>query len=162
MVSGATLGSTLIRCEDQRRAPPDHIHHPALGRSTSECRLSAPHSSKDFVNRGEDEEEVHGYINQQKRDYRVDKITNLELAAVDGEFDRRKSGLPMIAAINGVITSFTNAVTTAPNAAPITTATARSRTLQRNINRLKPCKIPPFAQSGRLTSAVILQGVQPT
>src|SRR5438874_7739882 len=54
-----------------------------------------------------------------------------------------KSGFPTMAAINGVIRSFTSAVTTAPNATPITTATARSRTLPRRINCLKPCNIFP-------------------
>src|SRR3954451_2404251 len=42
-----------------------------------------------------------------------------------------KSGLPPIAAISGVTNDATNAVTTAPNAAPITTATASSTTLPR-------------------------------
>src|SRR5215210_8672285 len=42
-----------------------------------------------------------------------------------------KSGLPPIAAISGVTNDDTNAVTTAPNAAPMTTATASSTTLPR-------------------------------
>ena len=45
-----------------------------------------------------------------------------------------KSGLPPIAAISGVTRSATNAATTAPNAAPMTTATARSTTLPRRMN----------------------------
>src|SRR5437764_758606 len=49
-----------------------------------------------------------------------------------------KSGLPPNAAMNGVIRSFTSAVTTAPNAAPITTAIARSTTLPRSRNERKP------------------------
>src|SRR6185312_4296705 len=49
-----------------------------------------------------------------------------------------KSGAPTIAAISGVIRSFTKAVTTAPNATPITTATAKSTTLPRIRNCLKP------------------------
>src|SRR6266545_4442107 len=49
-----------------------------------------------------------------------------------------KSGFPTNAAIRGVIRSFTSAVTTAPNAPPITTATARSMTLPRDRNCLKP------------------------
>src|SRR3954464_5150701 len=44
-----------------------------------------------------------------------------------------KSGLPPIAAISGVTKDATNAVTTAPNAAPITTATASSTTLPRRM-----------------------------
>ena len=42
-----------------------------------------------------------------------------------------------------------NAVTTAPNAAPITTATARSRTLPRKIDCLKPFNIVIFSLSDR-------------
>ncbi len=49
-----------------------------------------------------------------------------------------KSGFPTMAAMMGVIRSLTSAVTTAPNAAPITTATARSITLPRSMNCLKP------------------------
>jgi hypothetical protein len=47
-----------------------------------------------------------------------------------------KSGLPKMAAINGVKMSFTSALITAPNAAPITTATARSTTFPRMTNSL--------------------------
>src|SRR5207237_4024830 len=43
----------------------------------------------------------------------------------------------MMAAISGVSRSATNAVTTAPNAAPMTTATARSTTLPRRMKALK-------------------------
>ena len=43
-----------------------------------------------------------------------------------------KSGRPPAMPMIGVMMSFTNAVTTAPNATPITTATARSTTLPRN------------------------------
>src|SRR5579862_7494984 len=49
-----------------------------------------------------------------------------------------KSGLPTRAAMSGVIKSFTSAVTTAPKAAPSTTATARSTTLPRKRNCLNP------------------------
>src|SRR4051812_253655 len=49
-----------------------------------------------------------------------------------------KSGFPPIAAINGVTKLAVNAVTTAPNAAPMTTATARSTTLPRSRNFLNP------------------------
>src|SRR5208282_1357255 len=52
-----------------------------------------------------------------------------------------KSGLPTIAAINGVNKSAVNAVTTPPKAAPITTPTAISTTLPRKINCLKPDNI---------------------
>src|SRR5947209_2941014 len=60
-----------------------------------------------------------------------------------------KSGLPTMAAISGVTMLVTNEVTTAPNAAPITTATARSITLPRKMNCLNPVSIgssnPPRA-----------------
>src|ERR1051326_3487257 len=52
-----------------------------------------------------------------------------------------KSGLPTIAAIKGVRILVTNDVTTAPKAAPITTATARSMTLPRMMNCLNPFSI---------------------
>ena len=47
-----------------------------------------------------------------------------------------KSGFPKIAAMIGVMMSATNAWTTRPNAAPITTATARSTTFPRIRNAL--------------------------
>ncbi len=52
-----------------------------------------------------------------------------------------------MAAIRGVRRSLVRAVTTDPNAAPITTPTARSTTLPRKINCLKPdsMTIPPLA-----------------
>src|SRR3989344_5635929 len=49
-----------------------------------------------------------------------------------------KSGCLIIAAINGVIRSFTKELTTAVNAAPIMTPTARSTTLPRSIKFLNP------------------------
>src|SRR3954447_7516063 len=49
-----------------------------------------------------------------------------------------KSGVPTIAPSSGVSRSLTSAVTTAVNAVPITTATARSRTLPRRRNCLNP------------------------
>src|SRR5438552_5804913 len=77
-----------------------------------------------------------------------------------------KSGLPMIAAMTGVMRSATSAVTTAPKAAPITIPTARSTTLPRSRNCLKSFMSPglPFvlvaALAGRLglhrTEAAIL------
>ena len=51
-----------------------------------------------------------------------------------------KSGWATTAAMSGVSRSFTNALTTVPNAAPITTATARSMTLPRRTNCLNPCQ----------------------
>src|SRR2546430_14769092 len=63
-----------------------------------------------------------------------------------------KSGFPAIAAMSGVRRSLTSAVTTAPNAAPMTTATARSTTLPRRMNSLKPLNIlrfPSTRVSGR-------------
>src|ERR1017187_10024933 len=56
-----------------------------------------------------------------------------------------KSGLPTTAAMIGVMRSFTSAVTTAPKAPPITTATARSTTLPRITNSLKPWNIGTFS-----------------
>src|SRR4051812_6411648 len=61
-----------------------------------------------------------------------------------------KSCFPTIAAISGVKRSLTNDVTTAPNAAPITTATARSTTLPRNRNCLKPFMIASMLRSSLL------------
>src|SRR5579859_1731543 len=57
-----------------------------------------------------------------------------------------KSGLPKIAAISGVRMLATNEVTTAPKAPPITTATAKSITLPRKRNFLKPANmsVTPF------------------
>src|SRR5690348_13935119 len=52
-----------------------------------------------------------------------------------------KSGLPPMAAISGVKMLVTSAVTTAPKAAPMTTATARSTTFPRKRNFLNPCII---------------------
>src|SRR3990167_6362504 len=49
-----------------------------------------------------------------------------------------KSGCFIIAAINGVIMSFTKELTTAVKAAPIMTPTARSTTLPRRIKFLNP------------------------
>jgi hypothetical protein len=49
-----------------------------------------------------------------------------------------KSGLPPIAAMSGVMRSLTSAVTTAPKAPPMMTATARSITLPRSMNSLNP------------------------
>src|SRR5216683_5480342 len=53
-------------------------------------------------------------------------------------FKAAKLGLPMSAAMNGVRIFVTSAVMTAPNAPPITTATARSMTFPRTRNCLKP------------------------
>src|SRR5438270_13141404 len=58
-----------------------------------------------------------------------------------------KSGLPKMAAINGVRMLLTNEVTTAPKAAPITTATAKSMTLPRKRNFLKPASMVPTPPS---------------
>ena len=49
-----------------------------------------------------------------------------------------KSGSPKIAPISGVIRSATSEVTTAPKAAPMTTATASSTTFPREMKSLKP------------------------
>src|SRR5437660_3920408 len=59
-----------------------------------------------------------------------------------------KSGLPTMAAISGVTTVVTNEVTTAANAAPMTTATARSITLPSKMNCLKPDSIRSESSSG--------------
>src|SRR3954462_2503675 len=52
-----------------------------------------------------------------------------------------KSGLPPMAAINGVMMSFTSSWTTALNAVPTTTAIARSITFPRMMKSLKPLSI---------------------
>src|SRR5215813_308699 len=54
-----------------------------------------------------------------------------------------KSGLPTIAAISGVRMLVTKDETTAPKAAPMTTATARSITLPRIMNCRNPLNISP-------------------
>src|SRR5262245_24800545 len=54
-----------------------------------------------------------------------------------------KSGFPPIAATKGVMMLVTKAVTTAPNAAPMTTATARSITFPRIMNCRNPFNILP-------------------
>ena len=65
---------------------------------------------------------------------RVDEIPNQKLAAVHFEGIAEKSGWPTMAAISGVSRSLTRAVTTPPKAAPMTTATAKSRTFPRKMN----------------------------
>ena len=52
-----------------------------------------------------------------------------------------KSGWPKIAAMSGVRMLATNAVITAPKAAPMTTATARSTTLPRMMKSRNPLNI---------------------
>ncbi len=55
-------------------------------------------------------------------------------------------GSPKMAAISGVISHWTKALTTTVNAVPITMATARSITLPRRMNSLKPLSMvaPPW------------------
>src|SRR5436309_15193364 len=66
-----------------------------------------------------------------------------------------KSGLPAMAAIDGVNRSLTMAVTTAPNAPPITTATARSRTLPRITNCRNPLNMAaPLRHCNERSSAL--------
>ena len=73
------------------------------------------------------------------------KSPTRNLLALISKAIAEKSGLPTMAAMNGVIRSFTSAVITAPNAPPMTTATARSMTLPRSRNCLKPFSIgTPF------------------
>src|SRR5215469_9120329 len=70
-----------------------------------------------------------------------------------------KSGLPTTAEINGVSRSFVRAVTTPPNAAPITTPTAISTTFPRRMNFLKPSSISrPPQSSGRHCNAARQEG----
>jgi hypothetical protein len=64
-----------------------------------------------------------------------------------------KSGFPPIAAISGVRRSLTNDETVLPNAAPMTTATARSMTFPLIRNCLKPFKRPPFSTKNCKTCA---------
>src|SRR5271157_2861235 len=64
-----------------------------------------------------------------------------------------------MAAITGVSRSFTKALTTAPNAAPITTPTARSTTLPRRTNSRNPLnmsaslRFPTLRDPGRSIQA---------
>src|SRR5882762_7480062 len=63
-----------------------------------------------------------------------------------------KSGFPATAAMSGVNRSLTKAFTTDVNAAPITTATARSRTLPRRMNCLNPLNIETLLWKGQSLS----------
>src|SRR6476660_5840429 len=60
-----------------------------------------------------------------------------------------KSGLPTMAAMSGVRRSLVKAVTTDPKAAPMTTPTARSTTLPRRMNCLKPLSMEWNLQNAR-------------
>src|SRR5882762_8460771 len=59
-----------------------------------------------------------------------------------------KSGLPTRSAMMGLMMSLTSAVMIVPNAAPMTTPTARSTTLPRKINCLKPDNIRDSLHAG--------------
>src|SRR6185369_14621562 len=64
-----------------------------------------------------------------------------------------KSGLPTMAAMSGVSRSLVKAVTTDPKAAPMTTPTAKSTTLPRRMNCLKPLSMgmePPKHKAANL------------
>ncbi len=101
-------------------------------------RLSAPHSSeKQFIGSTMKKYTAAAIRMNEITALMKSPIRNLLPLIVNSIAE--KSGFPTMAAMNGVIRSLTNAVTTAPNATPITTATARSRTLPRKINCLKPC-----------------------
>src|SRR4051794_41224238 len=60
----------------------------------------------------------------------------------------RKSGLPPMAASSGVMKLSVNAVTRAPKATPMITATARSTTLPRRRNFRKPLMALPWLDGG--------------
>ena len=60
-----------------------------------------------------------------------------------------KSGLPKIAAMTGVRRSLTRALTTAVNAAPMTTATARSTTLPRRMKSRNSLRVAGRPRHGR-------------
>src|SRR5438477_7139157 len=64
-----------------------------------------------------------------------------------------KSGLPTIAAINGVSRSLVKAETTVAKAAPTTTPTAMSTTLPRRMNCLKPLSMKSLPIESRLLYA---------
>src|SRR5216684_4054633 len=66
------------------------------------------------------------------------KSPNRNLLLLIVKVSAPKLGLPNRAATSGVTRSFTNAVTTRPNATAITTATASSTTLPLSRNALKP------------------------
>jgi hypothetical protein len=66
------------------------------------------------------------------------KVPYVMLAPWMVRVSAEKSGFPKIAAISGVMMLVTKEVTTAPNAAPMTTATAKSTTFPRMMNARKP------------------------
>ena len=65
-----------------------------------------------------------------------------------------KSGLPPIAAISGVTSRRRTAATTAPKAAPMTTATARSTTLPRRMNSRNSLIMPCGSDGARTPASV--------
>ena len=94
-----------------------------------------------FVGYGIDAPEYHW------NDFKGIDVKGKVLLLIVNDSDE-KSGLPNMAAMSGVIRSLTKAVTSAPKAAPMTTATARSTTLPRKMNSLKPLSmaLPPPRQ----------------
>src|ERR1039458_1991327 len=79
------------------------------------------------------------------------KLPTINLLPCTSTAKAENSGLPAMAAINGVSRSFTIEVTTVPNAAPITTPTARSTTLPRRMNCLKPLSTGSLQRCGAET-----------
>jgi hypothetical protein len=68
-----------------------------------------------------------------------------------------KSGLPTIAAINGVIKSFTSAVTTAPKAAPITHGDGEIENVAPQHELLKTLQHFPLPRSGAGRRILLLE-----
>ena len=69
------------------------------------------------------------------------KDPDREQRSVDGQLDRREIRLADDRSNKQVLTSLVSAVTTPPNAAPITTPTAISTTFPRRMNFLNPSSI---------------------
>jgi hypothetical protein len=80
--------------------------------------FSAPHSGEHRVHRQHDKE-IDGGSDQMNETSALIKSPIGNLLPLTVNSIAEKSGFPTMAAINGVIRSFTNAVTTAPNATPI-------------------------------------------
>jgi hypothetical protein len=85
-------------------------------------------------------QEVKSSGDEDKCDQDVEKLTVLDDTAVTLTTRKEKSGLCTIAAMRGLMISVTSALTIAVNAAPITTATARSTTLPRKTKVAKSFK----------------------
>src|SRR6185437_5331527 len=102
--------------------------------------FSAPHSGQNRVHRQHDKK-IYSRSDQDERDQRVDKIADRKLATIDGEFDRREIRFSDNGCDQRRDQIFYQGGDDCAKRNPITTATARSRTLPRKMNCLKPCNI---------------------